>query len=89
MKLKERPLEWWKGRKYTYWCRADSNDERRILYTLNKYSIGQGHEVFHYDSNVPVDGYVMYCIRNSFIHEIKLINDEWHIELDYPFYMAD
>ena len=83
MKLKDKPLEWWNRRSFLYWCKADSKDERPIYYTLNWYSIGQGHQVFHFDSLHEVDGITMYRIRNSKIHELKLINDEWHVELDY------
>ena len=86
MKLKERPLAWWHGRKFTYWCHADSNDTRKINYTFNHYSIGQGKETSHFTSDEMADGYRMYQLRNSFIHDIKLINDEWFVELDYPFY---
>lgn len=83
MKLKDRPLEWWKGRNYTYWCRADSKDERKINYTFNWYSIGQGHVVEHYTSDELVDPLTMYKIRNSKINEIKLIDNEWYVTLDY------
>jgi len=83
MKLKDRPLEWWKGRSYLYWCRADSNDERKINYTLNWYSIGQGLTIEHYTSDKPVDLLTIYRIRNSKINEIRLVDDEWYVVLDY------
>lgn len=83
MKLKDRPLDWWKGRKFTYWCGADINDERKINYTLNWYSIGQGLQVFHFTSEEEVDPLTMHRIRNSKIHEIRLENNEWFVELDY------
>ena len=89
MKLKDKPLEWWKGRLYRFWCRADSKDERKINYTFNWFSIGQGWQIRHYTSEELVDGYTMYQIRNSFIHDIELRNDEWFVNLDYPFYVPD
>lgn len=89
MKLKERPLDWWKGRKFTYWCRADRNDERIIRYTFNWYSLGQGHQVEHFTSEKPVNPLTMYRIQNSYIHRIELVNDEWIVNLDYPFYNPD
>ena len=79
MKLKERPLEWWKGKKFTYWCRADVNDERKINYTMNHRSIGQGLQVFRFTSEEEVDWLMMQRIRESVIEEIKLENDEWHV----------
>jgi len=39
MKLKDKPLDWWKGRNFTYWCKADSNDDRKINYTFNLYML--------------------------------------------------
>ena len=89
MKLKDRPLEWWKGRKYTYWCRADQNDERKINYTFNHFSLGQGQEIYHFTSEQFADGYRMYQLRNSWVHEIKLIDNEWFVELDYPYYVEN
>ena len=89
MKLKDRPLDWWAGRKFSYWCRAEKDDERKINYTFNHFSICQGHEVYRFTSDDEADGYRMYQLRNSFVHEIKLVGNEWFIELDYPFYVEN
>lgn len=82
MKLKDRPLEWWKGRSYRYWCRADRNDTRKINYTLNHRSIGQGLKTYTFTSEDIVDFSLFYDVQNSVINEIKLVNDEWFVVLD-------
>ena len=82
MKLKERPLEWWKGRSFRYWCRADRNDTRKINYTLNHRSIGQGLKTYTFTSEDIVDFSLFYDVQNSVINEIKLVNDEWFVILD-------
>ena len=82
MKLKDRPLEWWKGRSYRYWCRADRNDTRKINYTLNHRSIGQGLKTYTFTSEDIVDFSLFYDVQNSVINEIKLVNDEWFVILD-------
>ena len=82
MKLKDRPLEWWKGRSFRYWCRADRNDERKINYTLNHRSIGQGLKVYTFTSDDTIDAPLFWDVQNSTIYKIELINDEWHVELD-------
>lgn len=86
MKLKDRPLDWWIRRSFTYWCRADSNDTTKINYTLNWFSIGQGWEYLNFTSDDEVDGYIMYVLHNSFIHEIQHKDGEWFVTLDYPFF---
>ena len=86
MKLKERPLAWWKGRKYTYWCSADRNDETKINYTINWFSIGGGWAVIRCTSEDEILPITMYKVRNSFIHEIEKKNGEWFVTLDYPFF---
>ena len=82
MKLKDRPLEWWKGRSFRYWCRADRNDTRKINYTLNHRSIGQGLKTYTFTSEDIVDFSLFYDVQNSVINEIKLVNDEWFVILD-------
>lgn len=82
MKLKDRPLEWWKGKKFTYWCRADRNDERKIHYTVNHRSIGQGLRVFHFTSEDRVDWEMMYHLRTGYINDIQLKNGEWFVIID-------
>lgn len=81
MKLKDRPLEWWRGKRYTYWCRADINDQRKIHYTLNWYS-PTGPKVERFTSEEGVHPSVMALIRQSVIKDLKLIDNEWHVELD-------
>ena len=88
MKLRDKPLDWWKGRSFRYWCRADSKDERKIHYTFNWYSIGQGHTVEKFTSDDMKDCLTLYRLQNIWIHDLKLIDNEWHVELDYPFYYA-
>ena len=82
MKLKERPLDWWKGKKYTMWCRADVNDTRKINYTLNHRSIGQGLRVFTFTSEDIVDWERMYDLRHGRIEEIRLEGDEWFVTIN-------
>lgn len=81
MKLKDRPLEWWKGKRFSYWCRADRNDERKINYTLIHRSIGQGEQKSQFTSEDSVDGSVMWMIRNSWIKDLKLVNNEWFVTI--------
>ena len=82
MKLKDRPLEWWHGKRFTYWCRADRNDERKINYTVNHRSIGQGLRVFTFTSDDLVGWDRMYDLRHGIINEIKLIDNEWFVSVD-------
>ena len=82
MKLKDRPLEWWKGKKFSYWCRADINDTRKINYTVNHRSIGKGLRVFRFTSDDEVGVDEMYWLRTGYINEIKLVNDEWFVTID-------
>lgn len=82
MKLKDRPLEWWKGKKFTYWCRADRNDARKINYTVNHRSIGQGLRVFKFTSEDRVDWERMYDLRTGRIQDLQLKNGEWFVIID-------
>lgn len=82
MKLKDRPLEWWKGKKFTYWCRADKNDERKINYTVNHRSIGQGLRVFKFTSEDRIDWERMYDLRTGYIQDLQLKNGEWFVIID-------
>ena len=82
MKLKERPLDWWKGKKYTYWCRADKNDTRKINYTVNHRSIGQGLMVFKFTTDEIVDYEMMYYLMTGYIEEIRLEGNEWFVTIN-------
>ena len=82
MKLKDRPLEWWKGRSFARWCKVDVNDERKINYTVNHRSIGKGLRVFKFTSDDYVDGEYMYWLNTGVINEIKLENNEWYVTID-------
>lgn len=81
MKLKDRPLEYWPGKRFTYWCRADRNDERKIHYTLNVHSIA-GTEVHNFTTDDSVDLVMLERIRRSIIKEICLQDNEWYVVLD-------
>lgn len=82
MKLKDRPLDWWKGRSFRYWCRADINDTRKINYTINHRSIGQGLRVYRFTSDDLVDIEKMYWCRTGIINDLKLENNEWFVVID-------
>lgn len=82
MKLKERPLAWWKGKKYTYWCRADKNDTRKINYTVNHRSIGKGLRVFRFTTDDTVTWEQMYWLHTGYIENIDLRNDEWFVTIN-------
>lgn len=82
MKLKDRPLEWWKGKRFTYWCRADQNDTRKINYTVNHRSIGKGLEVFTFTSDDRVSFERMYDLKEGIIHELRQSNGEWFVTID-------
>lgn len=81
MKLKERPLSWWKGKLFRYWAKADVNDTRKINYTIKHRSIGQGMRVFHFTSNDLVGADEMYWVRTGRIQEIKQENNEWFVTM--------
>lgn len=81
MKLKDRPLEWWRGKRFTYWCRADRNDERKIHYTLYYYTV-TGPKVEGFTSEDSISPLTMGLIRGSVIKDLKLIDNEWHVELE-------
>ena len=82
MKLSERPLEWWRGKKYAYWCRADKNDDRKINYTVNHKSIGKGPRVFTFTSDDMVSWDMMYYLRTGYIKDLRMENNEWFVEID-------
>ncbi|MBQ6803619.1 MAG: hypothetical protein IJP04_03085 [Clostridia bacterium] len=82
MKLKDRPLEWWKGKKYTYWCRADVNDTRKINYILRGMWGWEEHEE-HFTSEDDVDCFMLHRVQSSIITKLELINNEWFVELEY------
>jgi hypothetical protein len=82
MKLKDRPDEWWKGKKFSYWCRADRNDTRKIHYTVNHRSIGQGLRVFSFTSDDEVDPEMMYWLRTGIIKDLNLIDTDWYVIID-------
>ena len=81
MKLKDRPLEWWSGKRFIYWCRADRNDQRKIHYILHYYTItGPKEEVF--TSEDSINPLTMSMIRGSVIKDLKLVDNEWYVELE-------
>ena len=82
MKLKDRPLAWWRGRSFQNWCNADPDDDRKIYYTVNHRSIGQGLRVLTFTSEEYVDPMIMYYLETGTINSLKLINNEWHVIID-------
>lgn len=74
-------LEKWVGKPFVKWCKADIEDTRKIYYVLHKG--GLKPETFTFTSEENVDGLMMYRVRNSTIKSIKLVDEEWHIELVY------
>ena len=82
MKLKDRPLEWWRGKKYTYWCKADRNDERKINYTVHHRSIGKGLREFKFASTDKVNWEMLWFLKEGRINSIKLKNNEWFVVID-------
>lgn len=89
MKLKERPLEWWKGRSFKYWCGADRNDDRKINYTINHRSIGKGLQVFHFTSDDVVGWEQFHWLKTGRINELRLVNNEWFVVIDAGIIPAD
>lgn len=81
MKLKDRPLDWWIGKRFTYWCRADREDNRKIHYTIRWYEI-TGPRIEYATSDEPVSPLLMSLIRQSRITSLRLIDNEWHVSLD-------
>ena len=82
MALKDRPLSWWKGKLFRYWCSADRNDTRRIHYKINHRSIGQGLRVFRFTSDDLVGWEEQYACETGRIHSLRLDGNEWYIEID-------
>ena len=82
MKLKDRPLEWWKGRSFQRWCGVDENDSRKINYTVNHRSIGKGLRVFTFTSEDRVGVDKLYWLQTGVINDLKLVNNEWYVVID-------
>lgn len=88
MKLKDRPLEWWKGRKFAQWYGADKTDARAINITVHHRSIGQGLRVFHFKAEDVLygiefdDPMFMYWVETGRINEITLKDNEWFVTID-------
>ena len=80
--LKDKPLEWWKGKSFRRWCAVDPNDDRKINYTINHRSIGQGLQVFKFTSEEEVDVMMMYYLETGKINDLKLENGEWYVIID-------
>ena len=80
MKLKDRPLSWWKGKLFRYWCSADRNDERKINYTVMHRSIGQGLREFHFTSEDSNPEYMYWC-KTGRIQSLRLENNEWFVTI--------
>ena len=76
MKLKDMPLESWKGKKFTSWCRADKNDERKIVYTFRI-----ADKTHHFTSDDRVSFPMMEDIRSARIESIELKDNVWHVSL--------
>ena len=71
---------------YREWCRIDENDERKINYTLHIGSRGFNKippETQRFTSEDSVDYITLLRVQSSYIKSIELIDDEWHIELNY------
>ncbi len=88
MKLKDRPLQWWIGRSFAYWCRADINDTAKINYTLNWFSLSceSPWKMTRFSTDNRVNGQFLYQLQNGYIHDLKKVNGEWVVTVDYPFY---
>lgn len=81
MKLKDRPLAWWEGKSFRYWCRADSKDERKIVYTLQQHLFG-AVSTDHFTSEDDVNPIMLWRLRNSRIEKLQLIDNVWHVILN-------
>lgn len=82
MKLKDRPLDWWRGKRFSLWCRSDINDDRKINYTLNEQTL-TCVETQQFTSDDYVSLSLLTKVRHSTISDLQLIDNEWHVVLDY------
>ena len=82
MKLKDRPMIWWIGRSFRYWCSADKNDTQKINYTVNHRSIGKGLEVYHFTTDDLIGVDKMYMLKTGIISELKHENNEWTVTVE-------
>ncbi len=81
MKLKDKPLEYWRNKKYISWCKADVNDERRINYHLTMCTLA-GDKLFSFTSDEYIEPIMLDRVQRSTIKEIQLFNNEWFVKLE-------
>lgn len=62
--------------RFITWAKKDTEDTRRIDYTLK-----EGNIVRHYTSEDYVSPEIMNKIRYAWIESIKLIDDVWNVTL--------
>lgn len=67
----------YKGMNFREWCKLDENDERKINYTL--WDIKGKCHVFTSDDIVSWE--MLAKVRNSVIEDLKLLYNEWFVEL--------
>jgi hypothetical protein len=75
-------MEKYKGMNFQEWCGLDETDKRKINYTI-AYTQAMQPVTAKFTSEDKVDRLMMHRIRNSIIDSIKLINNEWYVELIY------
>lgn len=72
----------YKGMNFGEWCGLDTNDERKINYTLKGFWDKKEQKVC-FTSEEEVDSIFLYRLQNSTIEDIKLVNNEWFITVVY------
>lgn len=67
----------YKGMNFREWCKLDEYDERKINYTL--WDIKGKCHVFTSEDIVSWE--MLYIVRNSVIEDLKLLHNEWFVEI--------
>lgn len=70
----------WRGMNYKEWCALDTEDNRKIHYTLT-YIHAMQPITEQFTSDDTMDGIYLNRLQRSFIDKIELIDNEWYITL--------
>ena len=71
----------YKGMNFQEWCLLDEEDERKINYILI-YVEDSKPVIKNFTSENEVSRTMLQTVRNATIHDLRLINNEWHVILD-------
>lgn len=67
--------------KFIDWCKQDVDDERKINYVFTKYD---GCKEF-FTSDDELSPMWIYRLRQAYVQRIRLVGNEWYIQLEEIF----